>query len=186
MALRTRRLLTPVVFVAALLFVALDEMLQALVRLAQHVPLPALWRRFEDWMAALPPYGAVACLSFPFAAFASLQSADLILLGMGHVAAAAAASVCAKLMLGLSLRLWGRLKDSACRVAWFARLVAWLHAVHAAVHAWLDRFAVWRLARAAVGRAKARARDILAALRRRKGWFSRRVLAIRRRLNRSA
>ena len=160
----SKHLLDLILLPAAILFVGLESLYRGIVTIALMIPLPGLWRRFEVWMAGLPPLACVFCLAFPYGAFAGLEAMEVVLLGFGHVRLAGTAWVVSKLMLAIGFRLWGQLRPSATRLVWFAAFVEAIQKVHAAIHSWLDRFGFWRRAKAIVVAVKVAAKHKLHAL----------------------
>jgi hypothetical protein len=114
-----------------------------------------LWAMAEQWIAGLPPYGALLALGVPSAILIPAKLLGLYLLATGHFITAAIVIVAAKLAsTALIARIFLLTKPALMQMSWFAYaygvFVPWQEALFARVRAsW-----AWRYGRILKWRAK--------------------------------
>ena len=114
-----------------------------LAKLARFRP----WALLELWIAALPPYGALAVLAVPSAVIIPAKLIGVYFLATGHFVLAGAVILIAKLVgTGLVARIFMLTKPSLMQIAWvksaYERFVPWQEALFARVRAtWVWRYA---------------------------------------------
>ena len=114
-----------------------------LAKLARFRP----WALLELWIAALPPYGALAALAVPSAVIIPAKLIGVYFLATGHFVLAGAVILIAKLVgTGLVARIFMLTKPSLMQIAWvksaYERFVPWQEALFARVRAtWVWRYA---------------------------------------------
>lgn len=143
-----RKLLWPLKWLLALLLLfeewGWEPLQRALARLGQW---PG-FRQAEAWIAALPPYGALALFALPSLSLIPVKLVALWLIGQGHAVWGTLVILAAKVVgTAIVARLFTLTRPALMQLAWFARLhdrwVAWKDALMAQVRAsW-----PWRVAR---------------------------------------
>lgn len=147
-------LLTALQVVAAL-FVLFEEwgwrpLSNLLARLAQF----RLWARLESAIAGLPPYAALVVIALPSTLLFPLKFVAVYLVANGHLVAATALFVAAKIVsTALIARLFLLVKPALMQIPWFValhdRFVPWKDAVFARIRSsWVWRYG--RMAKTAV------------------------------------
>jgi hypothetical protein len=176
------RVLKPVLVFAGNLLLALvvifeewgwQPLAAALARLAQYRP----WALIEQWIARLPPYGALAAFAMPAVLLFPLKLVALWLMAGGHYLVAGLLFVGAKLAgTAFLARIFMLTRPALMTIGWFAsayeRFMPWKEAAEA----WLRASWAWRYGRIVKARVKksvagawARLRPGLAQLRQRLG-----------------
>ena len=113
-----------------------------LARLARFRP----WAILEGWIAALPPYGALAALAVPSAVIIPAKLLGVYFLATGHFVTAGAVILTAKIIgTGLVARIFLLTKPSLMQIVWvrnvYERFVPWQEALFARVRAsWVWRY----------------------------------------------
>ena len=115
----------------------------------------------EKWIAALPPYGALAVYAVPFLVLLPVKLFALWLISQGHALYWVTFIVAAKLAGTAALaRLYTLTHPALMRLEWFARLYARWTAWKEALIAQVRASAAWR----AIGAAKAAAGALAARI----------------------
>jgi hypothetical protein len=126
--------------------------LKALMARLGRLPLVA---RLEDRIRALPPLGAAVMFLAPGAALLPFKLAAVWAMANGHVLWGLVVLIAAKLTAtALFARVYTLCEPTLMTVAWFVRLHGWISGAKAWAHEKLESWAVWRLARRSVARAK--------------------------------
>jgi hypothetical protein len=105
-----------------------------------------LWALTEDWIAGLPPYGALVVLAVPSLLLLPLKLVALWLVASGQALLAGLLLVLSKVVgTALVARLFLLTRPQLMQIAWFARLYAivmpWKEALFAAMRAsWAWRY----------------------------------------------
>lgn len=144
------KLLKPPVYLLAAAVILLEDFLwEPLQRLGAWLGhLPGL-RRFERWVAALPPKGALAMfltptvILFPFKLLALAAFArGMFLVGLGVAVGAKVVGT------ALVARIFALCKPTLMTVGWFARAYAWVSGVREKTMAFLRATPVWKVTKA--------------------------------------
>jgi hypothetical protein len=120
------------------------------------------WQRLEDWLASLPPYGALAAFVLPSALVLPLKLLSLWLVADGRAVAAGALFIAAKLVgTAFVARIFVLTRPKLMAIPWFAwaygRIVPWQEALFARIRgSW-----AWRYGRILKERARRRLRPHL-------------------------
>src|SRR5471030_2227012 len=149
-----RRLLAPLVYLAALFLLLEDWLWDCGVRLTAGLARWQGLRRLERRIAMLPPGAALAL----FLLLLPVKLAALYAMACGHALAGLAVIVLAKLCsAAIVARIYVLTRPALLTMAWFARLETWFLALKERAIARLQATPAWR-----------RLRHLTAALRR--GW----------------
>ncbi len=133
-----------------------------LARLARFKP----WARVEQWLAGLPPYGALAAFALPMTLLFPLKLLAVYLFTTGKLVLGTLLLVGAKLTsTAFVARIFMLTKPALMRIGWFARAYAWFVPWEEAAVAWLRGSWAWRVGRIVKHRAVRTARASWAALR---------------------
>jgi hypothetical protein len=114
-----------------------------LAQLARFRP----WALLEQWVAGLPPYGALVALAVPSAVIIPAKLVGVYFLATGHFVTAAAVIICAKIVgTGLVARIFLLTKPALMQIGWvrsaYEKFVPWQEALFARVRAsWIWRYA---------------------------------------------
>jgi hypothetical protein len=103
--------------------------------------------RFQQIIAALPPYGILAALAVPFAFAEPAKLVALYLIAAGHFRTGIVMTALAHLVtLVVVERIYHAGREKLRTIAWFARLMDWLTAVRSRFLAWARTTWVWAFA----------------------------------------
>lgn len=107
-----------------------------------------IFAAIEQWLASLPPYGALSAFVLPAAVLLPFKLLALFLLAGGHVVYAAFVFIAAKLVgTALLARIFMLTKPALMQIAWFAtgyaKFVFWKDALFATIRA----SRIWRYGR---------------------------------------
>ncbi len=167
-----KRLLTPVLLLAATVFFAIEELLWRLAAVFALLGRLPLLHQLEQLIAGLPPYAALAVFALPAIALAPVKLLALYWLAGGHPTLGVGTIVAAK-VLGTALvaRIYQLTRVSLVSLRWFAWCEMTVLAWRAAVHGWWRSLPLgrWVVQRWRDWRARGRS------------WMTRRWAAIRRR-----
>jgi len=153
-----RRLLAPLVYLAALFLLLEDWLWDCGVRLTAGLARWQGLRRLERRIAMLPPGAALALFLLPVLLLLPVKLAALYAMACGHALAGLAVIVLAKLCsAAIVARIYVLTRPALLTMAWFARLETWFLALKERAIARLQATPTWR-----------RLRHLTAALRR--GW----------------
>ncbi len=99
-----------------------------------------LWARLEQWIAMLPPYGALAVFALPTLILLPLKFLSVWLLANGFFFSAGALFFAAKIAsTAFIARIFRLTKPALMRIAWFARgysvIIPWKDALFARIRA---------------------------------------------------
>jgi hypothetical protein len=114
-----------------------------LAQLARFRP----WALLEQWVAGLPPYGALVALAVPSAVIIPAKILGVYFLATGHFLTAAVVIICAKIVgTGLVARIFLLTKPQLMQIGWvrtaYEKFVPWQEALFARVRAsWIWRYA---------------------------------------------
>lgn len=158
-----RRLLAPLIYLAALYLLLEDWLwelgMRLMARLARWPPL----RRLERWLAALGPAAALAVFVLPVLLLLPVKLLALFAMARGHPLAGLAVIVLAKVAGAAAVaRLYTLTRPALLSIAWFARLQQRFLALKQRWIARLRASPAWRSARAlaaALGRWRRRGRS---------------------------
>ena len=107
-----------------------------------------LWARMEQWIALLPPYGALAVLAVPTLVLLPLKFISVWLLAQGLYFSAGVLFLGAKIAsTALIARIFLLTKPALMRIGWFARAYNWLMPWKDAFFARIRASFVWRYGR---------------------------------------
>lgn len=107
-----------------------------------------LWARIEQWIALLPPYGALAVFALPTIILLPLKFISVWMLANGHYLAATAIFVGAKIAsTAFIARIFLLTKPALMRIGWFARAYNWLIPWKDAIFARIRESFTWRYGR---------------------------------------
>lgn len=116
----------------------------ALARLARFKP----WAMAEQWIAGLPPYGALAAFALPMTLLFPLKLLAVYLFANGKVLLGTGLLIGAKLTsTAFVARIFALTKPALMRIGWFARAYAWFVPWEEAALAWLRSSWAWRVGR---------------------------------------
>jgi hypothetical protein len=124
-------------FAIALFVVATED----LARLAISPVLAAIrvlepWRRLEAFVAALPPYGALAVLAVPELIFEPVKLLALVWIAEGSIVAGTILLAAAKLLgMAIILRLHDIALPKLLSIGWYARIYHWVLDLRARLYA---------------------------------------------------
>ena len=153
-----RRLLAPLVYLAALFLLLEDWLWDCGVRLTAGLARWQGLRRLERRIAMLPPGAALALFLLPVLLLLPVKLAALYAMACGHALAGLAVIVLAKLCsAAIVARIYVLTRPALLTMAWFARLETWFLALKERAIARLQATPAWR-----------RLHHLTAALRR--GW----------------
>ncbi|MFC3691995.1 hypothetical protein [Chenggangzhangella methanolivorans] len=160
-----KKILSVPVAALVLAYDALDALFGPLVRpIIGWAAGLRLFQRIGDWIAGLPPYGALALLAVPFAAIEPFKFVALYWIAEGHFVTGAVALVAAHLSsLLICERIFHAGKARMLEIGWFARGYGLLVALRERALAWVRGTAAWRAAASAAARVRAFARRALSA-----------------------
>jgi hypothetical protein len=117
---------------------------EALARLTRF----ALWARIEQWIALLPPYGALAVFALPTLVLLPLKFFSVWLLANGFFVTAGALFLAAKVAsTAFIARIFLLTKPALMRIGWFARAYNWLMPWKDALFARIRASFAWRYGR---------------------------------------
>jgi hypothetical protein len=117
---------------------------QALAGLARYAPVALI----ERWVAALPPYGALAVFALPTAILLPLKFVAVWLLAAGHYWSATGLFVAAKLAsTALIARIFTLAKPALMQISWFNRAYTWFVPWKDAFFATIRASWTWRYGR---------------------------------------
>lgn len=115
-----------------------------LARLAQF----RVWARLEQWIALLPPYGALAVFALPTLILLPLKFLSVWLLANGFYFSAGGLFLGAKVAsTAFIARIFILTKPALMRIGWFARAYNWLMPWKDAIFARIRESFVWRYGR---------------------------------------
>ena len=119
----------------------LSDMLARLVRFR-------IWARLEQWIALLPPYGALAVFALPTLILLPLKFLSVWLLANGFYFSAVGLFLGAKVAsTAFIARIFLLTKPALMRIGWFARAYNWLMPWKDAIFARIRLSLVWRYGR---------------------------------------
>jgi hypothetical protein len=123
--------------------------------LAQLARLP-LWARLERWIAALPPWGAVAIFTVPAIALFPVKLLALFAIGHGHAFMGVGVLLAAKVTgTAVLARLFTLTQPALMQLAWFARWYPRWKRWKDGVIDQVRRSPLWRMGRRWKNRARA-------------------------------
>jgi len=106
------------------------------------------WARFEQWIALLPPYGALAVFALPAVVLFPLKLVSVWLLANGFYAWAGALFIAAKIASTAFLaRIFLLTKPALMRIGWFARAYNWVMPWKTAIFSAIRASFAWRYGR---------------------------------------
>ena len=143
-------LLKPPVYLVAAIIILLEdwlwEPLHALARLIGRLPV---LRRFEAWMATLPPKGALAMFLTPTVILFPFKILALAAFARGMYAVGLGVAIGAKIVgTALVARIFTVCKPVLLTVPWFARTYAWVGMVRERTQAFLRATPVYKAVKA--------------------------------------
>jgi hypothetical protein len=155
-ALELRRLLWAALEVLLALVLLFEEWgWRPLAELVGRLRRYPFWLRFEQWLAALPPYGALAMFAAPSVILFPLKLAGLWLVAQGHIVWATLLIGAAKVVgTAFVARVFVITRSTLMTIPWFARLYNFIVPWHELIVARLKATRVWRLAHALKMRAQ--------------------------------
>lgn len=135
-----KRLLTPILLVVASIFFLAEELLWRLAALFALLGKLPVFHQLELWIAALPPYGALAIFALPAVALAPVKLLALYWLAGGHPGLGIGTIVVAKVAgTALVARIYQLTRAKLLTLAWFAWCEAKVLALRAAAYGlWRD------------------------------------------------
>lgn len=144
------RVLRPPVYLIAAIVILLEgflwEPLQGLAAWIGH--LPGL-RRFERWVAALPPKGALAMFLTPTVVLLPFKLMALAAFARGMFVTGLLVAISAKVVgTALVARIFALCKPTLLTVGWFARAYHWINGVRDRTMTLLRATAVWKASKA--------------------------------------
>ena len=144
------RILRPPVYLIAAIVILLEdflwEPLQGLGAWIGH--LPGL-RRFERWVAALPPKGALAMFLTPTVILLPFKLMALAAFTRGMFVTGLLVAISAKVVgTALVARIFALCKPTLLTVDWFARAYHWINGVRDRTMSLLRATAVWKASKA--------------------------------------
>ncbi len=166
-----KRLLTPILLVAATLFFVVEELLWRLAAIFAWLGKLPVFHQIEQWIAALPPAGALAIFALPALALAPIKLLALYWLAGGHPGLGIGTIVVAKVAgTALVARIYQLTRAQLLTLAWFAWCEAKVLALRAAAYGLWRNFPIgrWIVQRWHAWRERGRS------------WMARRWAAIRR------
>lgn len=166
-----KRLLTPILLVAATLFFVVEELLWRLAAIFAWLGKLPVFHQIEQWIAALPPASALAIFALPALALAPIKLLALYWLAGGHPGLGIGTIVVAKVAgTALVARIYQLTRAQLLTLAWFAWCEAKVLALRAAAYGLWRNFPIgrWIVQRWRAWRERGRS------------WMARRWAAIRR------
>jgi hypothetical protein len=151
--------LRPIVFVAAAIYIAVDELFSLVTQpIAAWLARQDLARRLRRGITSLPPYPALALFAIPLIVLEPVKPVAAYLAATGHFVAGAVLFVGGELLkLVLVERLFLLNKRKLLSIAAFA----WCYRHVSALREWLEATAVFRSARRLVRRAAILVKDLV-------------------------
>ncbi len=145
---RLRRLLLLLPKTIVVLYLILDAIVTPLFRpLLRWVAGLRFVIRFQDIVAALPPYGILTLLAVPFAFAEPAKIYALVLMGEGHFMTGLATMAGAYLVsLVIVERIYHTGAVKLKTIFWFAALMAWLGGIRDRLLAWARATRIWAAA----------------------------------------
>lgn len=153
---KIKRILTyPLIALAAIVLLFEEWLWHRLIKFGDrlaHLPIIA---RLENWIAGLPPYGALAFFLVPALSLFPVKVAALFLLAHGHGFLGIATILFAKLIgTAWAARIYHLTSPQLVKIHWFASFHAWFLMKKDALLGWLRAQPAWLAARAWVGEIK--------------------------------
>ncbi len=134
-----KRLLTPILLLAATLFFAVEELLWRLAAVFALLGKLPVFHQLEQLISSLPPYAALAVFALPAIALAPVKLLALYWLAGGHPALGITTIAVAKIAgTALVARIYQLTRAKLITLAWFAWCEAKVLALRAAA------YALWR------------------------------------------
>jgi hypothetical protein len=149
----------PILFVAAAIYIAVDEVCSLVSRpIAAWLAQQDLLRRMRRWITSLPPYPALALFLVPLAILEPVKPVAAWLATTGHFAAGAMLFVGGELLkLVLVERLFQLNKHKLMSI----RLFAWCYVRISALREWLEATVVFRTTRRLIRRAESALHELV-------------------------
>lgn len=168
------RLLSPLVYLAALILMLEDWLWDLGLRLARQIAAWPPWKALERRIAALPPYAALCAFALPAIVLFPVKVLALVAIASGHAFAGVLAIVVAKLGGAMLVaRLYLLTRPALLSLPWFAR---WHNKFIDLKDHWIGRLKAteaYRHASALSAALRAAARAALARLRPQSGFGAR-------------
>lgn len=151
--------LKPLLFVAAAIYIAVDELFSLVTQpIAAWLERQDLARRLRRWITSLPPYPALALFAIPLIVLEPVKPVAAYLAATGHFATGALLFAGGELLkLVLIERLFLLNKRKLLAIPAFA----WCYHHISALREWLKATAIFRGARRLVRRAASFVRDLV-------------------------
>jgi hypothetical protein len=151
--------LRPVLFVAAAIYIAIDELFSFVTQpIAAWLARLDLLQRVRRWITSLPPYPALALFAVPLVVLEPVKPVAAYLAATGHFASGATLFVTGELLkLILVERLFHLNKRKLLSIPAFA----WCYAQITAMREWLEATAVLRQTRRLIRHAGAFVREFI-------------------------
>jgi hypothetical protein len=151
--------LKPFLFVAAAIYIAVDELFSLLTQpIAAWLARRGLARRIRRWITSLPPYPALALFAVPLIVLEPVKPVAAYLAATGHFALGATLFVSGEIAkLLLVERLFDLNKHKLLSIPAFA----WGYAHISALRDWLEATAVFRTVRRIARRIELMVRDLV-------------------------
>lgn len=167
-----KRLLMPPMVVCAALIMFFEEWLwRHLVTLTAHLARAPIFRRFEAWLAKLPPYAAVMFFLLPGAMLLPVKLAALYFITHGRPGGGLLVIIVAKLIgTAIVARLFTVCRPALLTIGWFRRLYEGILRLKTRLYAALRAMPGWAAA--------IRWKNAIKAMLSRGGFFMRRWKAI--------
>ena len=172
-----RILLSPLIFLAAVVVLMEDWLWDDLVRITDYFGKWPVIRQVEKLIIQLPPYGALSIFAAPTLLLIPVKLVALWFISHGSPFMGLVTAVMAKVVgTAIVARLYSLTHAKLLKIEWFA----WLHTKYVEfkgkVYATINGWAIYRLVHARLGALKIRLRMMFSG----EGFFKRRWMAARK------
>ena len=161
-----KRILRPVIFLAAVLYFAVDEIFSWIARpIANWLSRLTILQSVRNWITGLDPYPALLLFVVPLLILEPAKPLATYLIATGNVTWGVVTFAVAELLKVIMVeRLFDLNREKLLSIPAFA----WCYARFRMVFAWLQSFEIWRATRRRFARVKQVIRSAFAGLKRKK------------------
>jgi len=161
-----KRILRPVIFIAAALYFAVDELFSWIVRpIANWLSRLSILQGVRRWITGLEPYPALLLFVVPLLILEPAKPLATYFIATGHVTYGVLVFAVAELLKVVMVeRLFDLNRDKLLSIPAFA----WCYARFRMVFAWLQSFEIWRATRRRFARVKQAIASAFASLKRKR------------------